>query len=168
MTASNVQVVVSGRGWLGSGFISVETALFELLTKAENEITIVAYSIGGIVGDLTERLEQVVQRGVKVQIIVNRFSDQPQNVQNWMKSLQLSYLNLVKIYSFDQPDEHADLHAKIILVDRKHALIGSANLSLRGMRHNHELALMLQGRAVYDIGTAIDTLLKSSLVKTLP
>ena len=45
MTENAVNIVVSGSSWMGSGFVSVETALIRLLEEAESEVLIVAYTI---------------------------------------------------------------------------------------------------------------------------
>jgi len=57
--------------------------------------------------------------------------------------------------------EQADLHAKVIVVDRKKALVGSANLSLRGLMNNHELGVVVEGPVAAEIARAIDMLMAS-------
>jgi cardiolipin synthase len=64
------------------------------------------------------------------------------------------------LYGFSDEQEY-DLHAKVIVADRKMALVGSSNLSRRGLLNNHELALFVEGKTVEQIASAIDKLLLS-------
>lgn len=47
---------------------------------------------------------------------------------------------LKKLISFNNVEVRVldDLHAKLYIIDNKYAISGSANLTLRGMRHNIE------------------------------
>ena len=40
------------------------------------------------------------------------------------------------------------LHSKIAVVDRKYALIGSANISRNALLHNYEIMLKIKGKSV--------------------
>ena len=58
-------------------------------------------------------------------------------------------------------DEWSDLHAKVIVVDRRKAIIGSSNLSRRGFLTNYELALLLEGSTATTVASVVDKLLAS-------
>jgi len=164
MKHANVRVVVSGSAWMGSGLGSIESALYRLFEQANDEITIVAYAISSAAAMLFEQLRAVLQRGIRVRLLVNRFDCQPPGVQKQCHDLQRSFSHLVQVLSFTPQSDEADLHAKIILVDRKYALVGSANLSLRGLMDNHELGVVIEGAGAADIARAIDLLLASPYV----
>jgi len=68
--------------------------------------------------------------------------------------------NHCELFSFSGEEEN-DLHAKVIAVDRKVALIGSSNLSRRGLQANHELAVVVEGTEVDVIASALDRLFGS-------
>src|SRR5260370_1027362 len=110
------------------------------------------------------QLAAVLQRGIRVRSLVNRFQNQPPGVQQHFQSLHRSFPHLVQAYSFTPQSDEADLHAKIVLVDRYYALVGSANLSLRGLMDNHELGVIIEGAGAADIARAIDQLLASPYV----
>jgi len=78
-----------------------------------------------------------------------------------LRHLGRSYPHL-RLYQFAAGNE-GDLHAKVIVIDRRLALVGSSNLSRRGLLTNHELALVVEGPAVAEIGRAMDRLLASQL-----
>lgn len=167
MSEEHLRVVVSGSSWMGSGLGSIESALHELFNRANDEITIVAYSISSATPMLFQQLTTVLQRGIRVRSLVNRFPNQPLSVQQHFQSLYQSFPRLVQVYSFTPQSEEADLHAKIVLVDRYYALVGSANLSLRGLMDNHELGVVIEGAGAADIARAIDLLLASPYVSPI-
>lgn len=164
MKQANVRVVVSGSAWMGSGLGSIESALYQLFEQANDEVTIVAYAISNAATMLFQQLTALLQRGIRVRLLVNRFTRQPPGVQKQCHDLQRRFSNLMQVFSFTPQSDEADLHAKIILVDRKYALVGSANLSLRGLMDNHELGVVIEGAGAADIARAIDQLLASPYV----
>lgn len=161
MTAGDIRVVVSGSSWMGGGLGSVESAIRNLFASANDEVIIVAYALSGATRALYQQFATLLQRGIRIRMLINRYDGQHPSVQNELGQLQRQFPALLQIYSFVPPHSQADLHAKIIVVDRTYALVGSANLSLRGLMDNHELGLVLEGTAVSDIVRAVDLLLHS-------
>lgn len=53
----------------------------------------------------------------------------------------------------------------MLIVDRRKAIIGSSNLSWRGLIANHETALMLEHGEVGTLARAFDVLLGGDYVK---
>ena len=51
------------------------------------------------------------------------------------------------------------LHAKVIVVDRKGAVIGSANFSWGGMVANYEVGVLIDGYEAWKMAKLIDELL---------
>ena len=52
------------------------------------------------------------------------------------------------------------LHAKLVVVDRKTALVGSANISKSALVSNYEIMLKVSGRAATEISLMLDNLRK--------
>ncbi|GAB4494106.1 MAG: phospholipase D family protein [Anaerolineales bacterium] len=153
---NKIQVVVSGLGWMGSGIGSIETAIEKLLTGAQYEILLTAYSIGNA-DHILELLESALARGLRVQMVVNRISKQRESVQLRLKRVQQKCPYFV-VHSFEPDGERGDLHAKVLVVDRQRALVGSSNLSYNGMVLNHELAVLIEGKEASEIATVFDKL----------
>lgn len=153
---SKVQVVVSGLGWMGSGVGSIESAIDDLLSNARNEILLTAYSIGKA-DQIFDLLELALARGVRVRMVVNRLQEQHDTVRWRLNQFQQKYPYFA-LHSFEPGGERGDLHAKVLVVDRKRALVGSSNLSYNGMVLNHELALVAGAEDATKIASAIDTL----------
>jgi phosphatidylserine/phosphatidylglycerophosphate/cardiolipin synthase-like enzyme len=55
-------------------------------------------------------------------------------------------------------DSSKDLHAKLIVVDRRVAIVGSSNLTRRAMNDNVEIGLLVRGPAASDIARLFDRL----------
>lgn len=161
MNDENLRVVVSGTTWMGGGLGSIESALYRLLTQASDEIMIVAYTISTATPLLFQELEAALQRGIRIRCLMNRFSTQPYKVQQRFRDLLRSFPHLLQVFSFTPTSDEADLHAKAIIVDRHYALVGSANLSLRGLMDNHELGIVITGAGAAEIARAVDLLLAS-------
>jgi cardiolipin synthase len=153
---SKIRVVVSGLGWMGSGTGSIESAIETLLSEARREILLTAYSIGNA-DHIFELLESALARGVRVRMVVNRLSEQHESIQRRLERLRQRY-PYFDLWSFEPHEERGDLHAKVLVVDRQHALVGSSNLSYNGMVLNHELAVLIEGKEASDIAAALDTL----------
>lgn len=161
MKPTTARIVVSGSSWMGGGIGSVESALYQFFTQAVDEVLIVAYAIGSGATLLFEQLEELLQRDVRVRMIVNRFHTQPLLVQQQFAQLQRRFPGLLLLWSFVPDQEQADLHAKIVVVDRQQALIGSANFSRRGLANNHELGVIVTGAVAMDVIYAVQELLDS-------
>ncbi|KWX10615.1 hypothetical protein TR74_02570, partial [Carbonactinospora thermoautotrophica] len=57
-----------------------------------------------------------------------------------------------------RPDPAPALHAKLVLADRHTALLGSANLTGRGLTHNLEVGVLLRGREAARLAAHFDAL----------
>lgn len=158
------QTVVTGLTWMGSGVRSVRSALTDMLRNAESEVLLCAYSVTGGADEILAEFENCLKRGIKFEVIINRFHQQPQDIQKY-------FFNLVKIYPYCQVynfnDSVEELHSKLIVVDRSVALIGSANLSMRGMKQNYELGIVLRDAEVSTISKCFDSLLNFASVSPI-
>ncbi len=100
MKQANVRVVVSGSAWMGSGLGSIGSALYRLFEQANDEVTIVAFAISSAATMLFQQLTALLQRGIRVRLLVNRFTHQPSGVQKQCHDLQRRFPNLVQVLSF--------------------------------------------------------------------
>ena len=162
MTGNYIRVVVSGSSWMGNGFGSIESALHDIFTLADDEVIIVAFTVSGAIQAFFQEIVQLLEHSVRIRMLINRYDEQHESERATLSKLQQRYPGLFRLFSFVPDQQEADLHAKIILVDRRYALVGSANLSLRGLMDNHELALWVEGDALADITRAVDLLFKSA------
>ncbi len=159
MSGATGRVVVTGTAWMGSGIGSIESALERLFREARGEIALTAYAISGGADLLLDWLEAALGRGVEVRMLINRLEDQPADEASRLRQLAGIYPHF-RLHDFRSGDG-ADLHAKAVVIDRWLALVGSSNLSRRGLLLNHEIAVLVQGPPAADVAGALDRLLAS-------
>ena len=116
-----------------------------------------AYSITGGADILLDWMEDALDRGVQVSMAVNRLESQSTEATTRLREFASRYSHF-RLYNFAE-ERGFDLHAKVIVVDRRMALVGSSNLSRNGLTNNHELAVLVEGSAAADVARALDLLL---------
>lgn len=158
MSEAEARVAVTGTAWMGGGIGSIESALEQIFREAQHEIVLTAYSMSTGADLLFEWMEAALARGVQISLIINHFNDHPFEVIAQLRRFVSTYAHLY-LYDFRSAGE-ADLHAKVIVADRRIALIGSSNLSRRGLLANHEMAVLIQGATAASAASALDRLLK--------
>lgn len=163
--STDITVVVTGVEWLGAGVGSIESALEELFREARREVIVSAYSVTSGADLIFSWMEAALARGVEVSFLVNRFSEQPQNAGQVLRSLVSRYPHF-HLYDFEQA-VGTDLHAKAIVCDRRIAVVGSSNLSRRGMLANYEIAVRLEGPHAECVAAVLDRVVQSHLVTKL-
>jgi cardiolipin synthase len=163
-----VSLAATGLGWLGGGVPAVERTVTDLLAGAEQEILLTAYSMTPGTGRVWEALETALATGVRCTLIADRIGEQHEDIRMFLCELRRRHPGFFAVYDFSGSDPADTLHAKIVVVDRRTALVGSANLTFRGMVSAHELALVVRGPAAEKIAGRIDLLLRSPLVRPYP
>lgn len=161
MTETKISVYVTGTGWMGGGIGSIESALERLFREAEHEILLTAYVLSSSVDLLFIWLEGALSRGIEITLVVNQLSSQRREVVTRLLHFSEVYPHF-HMYDFFAPTD-TDLHAKVVVIDRRVALVGSSNLSRRGLLGNHELALLVEGPSVTDVAAAIDRLITNRM-----
>lgn len=159
------QVVVTGLAWMGSGIGSIESAMERVFREAQHELLITSYAISNATDLMLDWFEAALARGVLIRMVINRIHEQPAEVVARLTNLHKMYPHFY-LYSFTD-EQGYDLHAKVIVVDRKMALVGSFNLSRRGLLNNHELALFVEGKSAEQVASAIDGLLLSPSISQI-
>ena len=162
MVDIEARVVVTGAAWMGSGIGSIESAIDDLFGSAEHEILMTAYSIGDGTDLIIHWLESALGRGIEVTVVVHEFDSQPESVQSSLRDFARNYdhFSLLDFHT----EQYSALHAKAIVADRKIAIVGSSNMSKRGLLGNFELAVEVRGNAAVATGQAIDALVVSQFV----
>ena len=152
---------VSGRIWAGYEAREIRRLIFESLKSAKVSIQISAFSLGEKNEDV-EQFFQILEEKLKaekgVQLIVNDIQGKSvgEYSRKFIRKLRKYPTCTVSDY---KPAKEGDLlHAKIIVIDRKFALVGSANISRHAMFSNYEIMLKISGKAVAIIANLLDNL----------
>jgi phosphatidylserine/phosphatidylglycerophosphate/cardiolipin synthase-like enzyme len=165
-STNEVSVVATGLSWVGGGTRSVEQTLIWLITAASDEILVTAYSLTSGSSRVMEALVVAVSTGVRCVFVINRLDEQRHDVRTSLSELVAQYPGRFRLYSFEDGASEG-LHAKVMVVDRRVALVGSANLTFHGMTASHELGLLVRGPAAGAVAAAIDRLIASPEVRPL-
>jgi cardiolipin synthase len=153
---------------MGGGFGSIASAMHELFALATDEIVLTAYTVSIGARSFFHELEILLERGINIRILMNRYDTQPEEVRRRLENLHTRFPMQLQLFSFVPLREEGDLHAKVMIIDRLYALVGASNLLQREFLDNYELALVLEGSAVADIVRAVDLLLGSPQVVQVP
>jgi phosphatidylserine/phosphatidylglycerophosphate/cardiolipin synthase-like enzyme len=152
MDTSKLEIAVTGSAWTGHGNRSIWWIMRDSFLKAQREILIASYSLSEASPEFFNLLNDCLQRGIHVLLIINRFTNQPENAKNNIILLKKN------VKDFNPTDSREDLHAKLIIIDHRIALVGSANPTWKGMIINHELMIRVTGRGASEIGNLVDEL----------
>ena len=163
MTEGVARVVVTGLSWMGTGIGSIESAIEGLFRETTDEVVLSVYAIGPSSDIIYGWLEGALARGIRITLVVDHLGEQPQSVVSRLEELTGKHLHF-RLYDFPGEEDSA-LHAKVIVVDHRLALIGSSNMSRRGLLTNHELAIVVDGEAAAEAGRAMDALIASPHVR---
>lgn len=164
--ANRMSLIVTGLGWLGSGVQAIENALLRLVDCAEHELTLAVYAMSPGPERLWAAIERAVDGGIRSTIIIDRLSEQNPAMRDWIRQLRSRHPETLRLVDFRGEDSNDHLHAKIVVVDRRIAIVGSANLTAHGLLLAHELALLVEGPAAEEIAGRLDLLARSHLVRT--
>jgi len=155
------EIVVTGLAWMGHGIRSIDSTLESLLEEAKDEVQVAAYMITESANKFIELISNCLCRGIKVTLILNRFESQPKKIQKEISKLLSDFVHF-KVFNFNPKNKLEDLHAKLIVIDRQKALVGSSNITWKGLILNHELAILLKGPTAKNVGSLIDILTQDS------
>jgi cardiolipin synthase len=151
---NRVQFLATGPKLLKAGVRAIEPVIEELIQQAECEIHIVAYMFTTQALHILDLLEKAAERGIKITIVINRLASQEEQVRARLEFLNHKF-HYVRLVNFSDISG-GQLHAKIVAVDRKRAVIGSANLSKGGMVTNYEIGVLIEGESVWKLAQLID------------
>ena len=140
--------------------------LADLLAEARHELILVSYATRPS-SALQDALSDAARRGVVVRALLERRADNPHFFGDD------SALDHLPVHRLSWPGtlrpEGASMHAKILVVDRVVALVGSANLTGPGVERNLECGLLVRGGPVPGlIADHLGTLVAAGLLLAVP
>jgi len=131
-------IVATGRNWVGNGARSFIKVVHELITESTKHLAMTIYLITS--SDIVDDIESALGKGVNVDVFVcySKIVDSQKEI-NELKRMREEYPNL---NIFEVKD--GVLHAKVLISDKRRALVGSANLTPNAMKNNYELGLLVE------------------------
>ena len=150
----NSSLVVSGRKlWdTDAGTIfDTKSVITELLGQASNvDIHITAYLFSDhheFTPEIIDLLKGCLDRFCSIWMVVDHLYKESSSGGYKKPIDELKKLNEhanFHLFNFDKEGDNAILHAKIIVIDRKEAFIGSANITNQAMIDNYEIGLQIR------------------------
>jgi phosphatidylserine/phosphatidylglycerophosphate/cardiolipin synthase-like enzyme len=120
-------------------------AISDLIDEAQEDLLLVSYATFPE-ADVLRSLADAVNRGVAVTALLEREEDNPHYNGNHDALPGLDIRRLHWPGHLRPPG--ASMHAKVLVVDRRIALVGSANLTGAGLDKNLECGLLVRGGPV--------------------
>jgi len=140
-----VEFLVSGIDFLGSGLKSQENYVKRLLEDCTSSIFILTYSLTDVTGVVELVKEVVVRKNVKVIIIAD---ESAVNKRGRKLLMDLCQLNPISVNAYLYYHNNHLFHPKVIIIDEEHAIVGSANFTFSGYNKNHEIGIHVKGPPV--------------------
>lgn len=146
-------MAASGMLWSGEMVLDIRTLLFKSLRSARRSITISAFSMGNETDDLKEFFKIISDKlfaEKKILIIANDDENLKKYSRDMLSFLSEKYKHHLTLRFFDpkRKKDNMILHSKLTIIDRKYALVGSANISKNALEHNYEIMLKISGQSV--------------------
>jgi len=152
---ATITLLATGERLVGKGVRAFNPVLEEVLRTAEREIQIAVYRMDTSAMHLLNILEEAVRRGIRILVVVNAVEDQPPEIRR--KLQELKRWQGTRVVDF-QSNTGSLLHAKAVVVDRRRAILGSANLTWGGLVQNHEIGILVEGPEAWEIACLLDAL----------
>lgn len=118
------------------------SVVVDLIAHAETDVLLVGYAVHPEPA-VSAELERAAGRGVEITLLVERRTDNAAFSGPGVAFPGLPALRLA--WPAHQRPAGASLHAKILVVDGRSALIGSANITGAALERNLECGLLLRG-----------------------
>lgn len=131
----------------------------QMLAHASDRVLVVSFAVSIVTG-IKEALAAAAARGVAIDFVFETEEDSGGRLSGSAAS-NLADIPRVRFWRWraEQRDhERASLHAKVIVVDSRDALVTSANLTERAFNDNLELGILLRNHAA---AASIDTHVRS-------
>jgi phosphatidylserine/phosphatidylglycerophosphate/cardiolipin synthase-like enzyme len=137
----------------------------QIIDHAHESLLLVGYRVTvdpertGLAARTIEGVTRAAARGVVVTAILHR---EPSNfaalTENWPR-----YAKRPALFTWPEKpsDEMAKLHAKVVVADRKDALVTSANLTYHGFEANIELGIRVTGAPASDVEDHFHALIRT-------
>jgi cardiolipin synthase len=124
-----------------TGRLTAATVI-DLIAEAEREVLLISYATRAE-ATISAALSAASARGVEITLLIERHADNPAYVSAETPFRGLDAIRLHWPRGRRSPG--ASLHAKVIVVDDRIALVGSANLTSRAMETNLECGILIRG-----------------------
>jgi cardiolipin synthase len=171
--AARMEVVWTGPRAETSYLRATRQVVLDLVWGATSEVLIVGYWLvanpdpNAIVPKFIEGVATAARKGVSVKMILDQAA-RPGGARNLDQLLSLwpTDIEPPSLFTWYRPDDdvHLKLHAKVIVADRRDALVTSANLTTHAMDRNMEMGVRVLGAPASAIANHFDRLIAQAVL----
>lgn len=158
----DAEIVATGPELISLGYRAIEPAIEEMLHNAKSWIHIMSFVFTPSAMHILDLLEVAAQKGVNIKLVINRLERQDRGIKDRLKQLKATYPDYFTLADFSDPNNR-QLHAKVMVIDRKIAFVGSANLSWGGMTSNYEIGIIVHDSGAWQLANLIDSFAKHAV-----
>lgn len=154
------EVVWTGPKVEGSFLRATRQVVQDIVQGAQQELLVVGYWIAGhgdqegIIRDVIGLIADAASRGVDVTVVLDS-ADKTYGKSNRdvLAELWPAGQMLPELLTWDVPkaEKHLKLHAKVLVADRRDALVTSANLTMHALDRNMEMGVRVVGNTASQI-----------------
>ncbi len=161
------RVVWTGPGSSGAQRLTA-AALQELLSSAEQRILIVSFAAHTL-SNVACALEDAVARGCTIDVV---FETEDDSSGAYSGPSSTPFGEVAGIHRWHWPSDRREatgvLHAKVLVIDGRRALVGSANLTYRALHNNLEAGILVEDPALAaSIERHIKSLMESGVLRLI-
>lgn len=155
-------------GWRTADLEATDHAFNSLVRLAKRRVVVMTPFFDERGATWLQELFGLVSPGVERILILRSLEDTSKRdypsgftaIQPWLK------LQKVKVFNYSIPRfasvGRETFHAKVVVVDRHHAYVGSSNVTAASLDHSMEMGVVLQGKAVAEVAEVIDAVLMAA------
>lgn len=161
------RVVWTGPGSSGAQRLTA-AALKELLSSAKQRILIASFAAHTL-SDVAIALEDAVTRGCAIDVV---FETEDDSSGAYSGPSSTPFGEVAGIHRWHWPSDQRQatgvLHAKVLVIDGRRALVGSANLTYRALHNNLEAGILVEDPALAaSIERHIRSLMESGVLRLM-
>ena len=152
-------------GWRTADLEATDHAFNSLVRLAQRRVVVMTPFFDERGAAWLQELFGFVSAGVERIVILRSLEDTSKRdyptgftaIQPWL------ILQQVKVFNYSIPRfasaGRETFHAKVVVVDRRHAYLGSSNVTAASLDHSMEMGVTLEGKAVAEVAEVIDAVL---------
>lgn len=133
---NNYELVASGEKWIQYDVKSTYRAIKEIIEDTKSSLILTIYIISN--DEILEKIKDALDRNVEVEVFIYNKGKVFTDVTKKILKFKEEYHNIT-VYEITEKM----LHAKVLISDKRHTLIGSANFTVQAMHENYELGILV-------------------------
>ena len=139
----NIYILTTGNLLNIPGVLAFENCLMDIMSRTQRKFYVAMYVISIHYEVFWKNLERMLEDGIQVRILIEgKIKHDPEMLKRFI-GLKEKYR---KNFEWKMFMEEAYLHTKLILSDSERIIIGSANITGKGLFSNQEIGVYIEDK----------------------